>query len=253
MSAIGKFEAFVENLLEGSFARLLHSELQPVEIAKRLGRAMDVEQMISVGKILVPNEYRVLLHPQDYAHYEPIRDSLSKELVSYLRNLAKEQRFTILQQPKVILEQDAKVAKGQVQVIAHLVDQTTTGDETHREMSAPARGETQKIPAKEINMALESRAILKAESGPQKGFSFLLDKPSVSIGRAWDNDIILEDEAISRHHAEVRLTRGMFSIHDLQSTNGSAVNGKKIGESFLKDGDRVSLGGFDFIFKIEGI
>jgi hypothetical protein len=58
MSALSRFEEFMEGMVEGNVARLFRSPIQPAEIGKRLERAMESQQTISVGRILVPNDYR---------------------------------------------------------------------------------------------------------------------------------------------------------------------------------------------------
>lgn len=61
------------------------------------------------------------------------------------------------------------------------------------------------------------------------GEKFPLNKPVVRIGRGADNDVILQDPQVSRHHAELRREGGRWYIIDLNSTNGTFVNGQRIG------------------------
>ena len=66
MSALNKFEQFMQNMVEGSVARLFRSPVQPAEIAKRLQRAMEGNQQIGVRRVIVPSFYRAFLNPQDF-------------------------------------------------------------------------------------------------------------------------------------------------------------------------------------------
>jgi pSer/pThr/pTyr-binding forkhead associated (FHA) protein len=71
------------------------------------------------------------------------------------------------------------------------------------------------------------------------------------IGRRPDNDIVLDDDDVSRHHAVVIDTGGSFVISDLRSTNGVDVGGRRIrGSATLADGDHIRIGGHEFIFEI---
>ena len=71
------------------------------------------------------------------------------------------------------------------------------------------------------------------------------------IGRRPDNDIVLDDDDVSRYHAVVIDTGGSFVISDLRSTNGVDVGGRRIrGSAALADGDHIRIGGHGFIFEI---
>lgn len=64
----------------------------------------------------------------------------------------------------------------------------------------------------------------------------------VQIGRQADNDLVLTDEAASRHHAEVIRDGDTCTLRDLESTNSTLVNGSRIGVHALRDGDRIQIG-----------
>ena len=74
----------MEHMVEGSVARLFRSPVQPAEIAKRLERAMEAHQQVSVRRVIVPNVYRAFLHPQDMAAFQPIRAEVEQEMANYL-------------------------------------------------------------------------------------------------------------------------------------------------------------------------
>ncbi len=89
----------------------------------------------------------------------------------------------------------------------------------------------------------------RPEGGEQE---FLLSEPLVSIGAAVDNTIILSDAAASRHHAQVKWRDGHHFIIDNQSTNGVAVNEKRIGagEHVLRPGDRIQIGRTRLVYSL---
>ena len=109
MSALSRFEEFMEGMVEGNVARLFRSPIQPAEIGKRLERAMESQQTISVGRILVPNEYKAHLHPDDFAAFAPVRQNLQGEMARYLGELARERGFSMLNHPSVELISDPAV------------------------------------------------------------------------------------------------------------------------------------------------
>ena len=78
------------------------------------------------------------------------------------------------------------------------------------------------------------------------------DGSSLTIGRAADNDLVLADGRVSRHHARITGRRGTLVYTDLGSTNGSRVNGAPVGELVLGAGDRIELGDTTLIVEVTG-
>lgn len=92
-------------------------------------------------------------------------------------------------------------------------------------------------------------AWLIVKEGKRVGKEFRLQPDITSIGQDATNDIVIDDEAVSRQHAKVRKEDDDFVIHDLVSTNGTKVNGDDIAKHILKDGDEVALGETKLVFK----
>lgn len=99
-----------------------------------------------------------------------------------------------------------------------------------------------------------SFAWLVIRDGPRAGRLFRVNPSGTTVGRDSRNDIILDDEAISRQHAKLRAEKGegdegQFFIYDLASENGTFVNGEKIVKQALEDGDEVVVGRTTLVFK----
>jgi cytochrome P450/NADPH-cytochrome P450 reductase len=77
-----------------------------------------------------------------------------------------------------------------------------------------------------------------------------LPAKTLRIGRAPDNDIVVSDVAVSRHHAELRHVAGEYRIVDLDSFNGTFVNGQRVKGGPLAEGDTVGIG--PAIFRLVG-
>lgn len=69
------------------------------------------------------------------------------------------------------------------------------------------------------------------------------------LGAASGCDLQIEGEHISDRHASVRFQDGEFRVTDLDSTNGTSVNGNRIQQERLEDGDRLGLGDREWVFK----
>jgi pSer/pThr/pTyr-binding forkhead associated (FHA) protein len=74
---------------------------------------------------------------------------------------------------------------------------------------------------------LPSKLVLTA--GPRKGQELRLDRREITIGRADNADLVIKDEFASTHHAKLVLINGEWLLQDLNSTNGTFVNGKRVG------------------------
>lgn len=92
-------------------------------------------------------------------------------------------------------------------------------------------------------VVLKSAPMLRVKNGPGAGLLLeLSEATAISLGRSPGNDIVLEDDAVSGQHARVRCEDGAFVVHDLQSTNGTFINERRIERHTLVNGDVVRLG-----------
>lgn len=97
-----------------------------------------------------------------------------------------------------------------------------------------------------------ARAMLAIQNGGFEGMTYELGPDPTVIGRNPNTDITLLDEGISREHAiiEYDTTAIAFTIEDLQSTNGTKVNGKRVRSCTLSDGDEIVIGQTAFRFDL---
>src|SRR5947209_13314269 len=100
--------------MERTLTRASRSHLQPVEISKRLVRAMESVQSVGVEGIIVPNVYDVFLSPDDFAHFEPIRRSLTQNLAAHLGRVARQRRFHMMSRPVVRIHVNDALTPGDV-------------------------------------------------------------------------------------------------------------------------------------------
>ncbi len=72
---------------------------------------------------------------------------------------------------------------------------------------------------------------------------------SITLGRQGDNDIILKDPFVSKHHFQIVEDEDEFFLEDLNSANGSYLNGEKVQDAIkLKNGDKLTIGNIEFLF-----
>jgi hypothetical protein len=241
VNALARFEEFVEDLLEGSLTQLLRSPVQPAEIAKRLERAMEMGQRAAVSKILVPTHYAVYLHPEDFATLDAARGVLEREMGRFIVERARERGFALLARPRVTMSARPATRRRQVQVEAELVD--TAEEEQTSELDWTA---TIGLAASEQQAG---RGRLHFLDGTGQPCTVQLDRQQVTLGRARDNDVILDDPRVSRYHARIVQRYGQSVLQDLGSTYGTALNDQVVQECVLRHGDRLSLGGVELFYE----
>ncbi len=235
--SLARFEDWVKRFMEDSVARLLGRRVQPVEIAKALGRAMEDRRIISAGAILVPNDYYVKLSIDDFANLAAYHTALQRELVTYLINLANERGYTLLSRPKVILSEHSQITSG-VRVVAQMREAT---ESQPRKIDA-----TQEITMEMPRLPQEQEIVPRLIFN---GREIEMVKNTLTIGRNLDNDVIINDARVSRRHAQIAKRYGKYVFTDLHSANGSWINGEATQECTLENGDVISAGGVEMIFK----
>lgn len=111
------------------------------------------------------------------------------------------------------------------------------------EKEKPFETETQLLKAEETPEVISLRKCqLVIIEGDDKGKKTTLSKNVIKIGKKEDNDVVLSDKTISRQHAEIEYKSDSFLLRDLDSTNGTYVNGTRVKEAYLLPGDRIKIG-----------
>jgi len=204
-------ERRLETLVEGAFARAFRSGLRPVELGRKLMREMDDHRSVGVsGRTVVPNRFRLRLSPADAESFAAVSSSLIRELSDLVRDHARTEGYRFMGPIEVLLEQDESRRAGTFAVQAEFAE-TASG----------AGAGSLVLP--------NGRRVVLADTVTR-------------IGRMPDCGVQLLDASVSRYHAEVRARGDGFAVVDLGSTNGTRVNGVRVSERVLHDGDELSFG-----------
>jgi hypothetical protein len=240
VSVLRNLEAKLEGLVEGAFSRAFKSEVQPVELARKLAKEMEDAKSVSLARTYVPNQFWVYLSPEDRDRFETYEDGLKKELSDYLLEHARTHGLALLTRPTVELETDDRLSLGEFGIQAKLVKPADAGAEA--EAVEGDFGHT---------MVYSTTGARRVESPRQAGTRALLvgeDKRTVVagdpfvIGRSRECDLVLDDPNVSRRHAELRRDDDGWAVHDLGSTNGIKLNGNRSRGGRLSPGDEITLG-----------
>jgi len=236
------------------FSRAFSSEVQPVELARKLAKEMDAHKTAGVARVYVPNEYTVYLSDRDRNRLEGYERSLEQELSGYLLEHARRRSYDLLTRPAVQFKTDQRLRLGEFGIQTRLVKPParegaapSQGGEGHTMVYSAVRPEAPAAPAAGSSAAVTTRAVVSL--GDRR---YVLEGPRATIGRSKDAECVLRDPNVSRHHAELRREEGgEWTIADLGSTNGVKVNGRRVSSTRLRSGDRVTLGTTTFEFDVE--
>ncbi len=254
MSVLRNIESKIESLFEGVFGRAFRTNVQPVELARKLVKEMDDHRNVSVSRVYVPNEYTIYLSERDREQFASYEDKLCEELVDYLAEHARRESYAMLTSPRVKLETDADLDVGVFGIATRLAqdgrpkdDGTPPEEEPGHTMIYKQRAPQETQAASPVELGLGREAVTLAWDGQ----TLDVTKRRVVIGRSKDADVQIQDPNISRRHAELRQEGATYWLIDLDSTNGVEVRGKRVKRLKLEDGSRFTIGSTEIAFARE--
>ena len=210
-------ERGLERLVSGAFAKSFRGGVQPIEIIASLKREMDSHAVVvQRDRILAPHVYTVGLNAEDLEPLAAHGAVLIDELTEAVRTYATRQRYSFTAPVAIRLVAASDIARGVIKVASQALDAVS---DWH--------------PALEIN-----------------GEIVHLTGPEIIIGRGSTATVILSDSGASRHHARILWSGKIAGLEDLQSTNGTTLNGTRVTSSPLEQGDVIQIGGTKLVFKI---
>ncbi len=199
MNAIARFEQLCARVVEGTFARIFPSALEPAQVGRKL---------IAAQAAAPTDTFLVRVHPVDYARFASDRTFLEARWSAMLRESAPER-----ESPHAILHEDPDIVAGSVTIEALVDDRPVVLSLVH------------------------SGEVIALFDG-------------LRIGRNDDNDVTIADGRVSRHHARIVLDGAGFAIEDLQSSNGTFVDGAQVQHARLHAGASIVVG--ETVLEIRG-
>ena len=304
MGLFDRVERGLERAVNGAFAKAFKSEVQPVELASAIRRAMDDRAAVmGHGRTMVPNLYTIELSPSDYDRLSSYEDALGDELVAAAQEHADSQRYQPSGPVQVSFNEGPDLETGVFRVrpgtsrragarpgpaAGPVAGPAAAGapaqpaaretGQTHEPQDPPASWAVEAAlpgapaaapagpPAPPAAPSPTQRAVAQP-APPARNLHNPAGRPWLTIdgerypligaitviGRDEVADIILDDPGISRRHCEVRVSNDgphlITSLRDLGSTNGTYVNGERITSRRLDDGDQLTVGRTQAVFR----
>jgi leucyl aminopeptidase (aminopeptidase T) len=247
-------EQRLERLFEGVFGRAFRTNVQPVELARKLAKEMDEHRSTSVTRIYVPNEYTIYLSGADREQFEAYENSLVSELEEYLAEHAARENYALLTPPRVLFETDDDLGVGEFGIATRMAQHGRSGgDEEQLEDVAAGATMIYKPRTQPTEAVSMEELVVEREVGvlTWAGHRRILDKNRAVLGRSRDVDVQIEDPNVSRRHAEVVQQGSTWWVIDVGSTNGVEVDGKRVQRAKLEDGTSFVIGETTVTFSTE--
>ena len=211
-------ERRLEKLVDGVSASVFRGKMHPIDIASRLVRQVEFLSTETVAGIQIPNDLVVRMNSSDI-DAAINRDELIEELAEVVTQTAAERGWRLIGPVRIQIVTSKEIPRGILE----------------------AEGTAHRAP-------LPPWGQLMAEDG-----SAVLDITvnRTLIGRALDSDLRVANQVVSRHHAVIFREDGNTMVTDLETANGTFVNGVRIanGPVLVSAGDSVALGDLAFTFR----
>lgn len=216
MGFLDSFERQVENLVGGAFAKTFTSGVHPLEIISAVKKELDSHaSIVSRARTLAPHSFRVVLSPVDYQRLQQLGADFVHELRDALSAYGTERGYVFADHVSLTLEEEPRLSEGMVDI-----------------RSVPV-GPVVWIPA----------VIWKDVRYP-------ITRTSTTIGRGTDSDVHVVAPGVSRHHAEIRWNGKRAEIVDLNSTNGTKLDGVTVERAALPESCTLGVGQARILFQV---
>ena len=202
-----QFEERLGRLMDGALTRPFKKTLQPVEIARKLTREMDLSRRVSSRTLISPNRFAVHVATTDAERFLSFADALSRELVVSAKEHAQTEGYSFIGPVSVEIFEDPDLKSGDCDIEGSF-------DET------------------------ASKGVVTTPDGRRT----VIEDREITIGRIAGCDVVVNDTNVSRRHASVARSGDQFIVTDLGSTNGTLLNGRRIQQSVLQAGDVLTVG-----------
>ncbi len=225
MSWFARIEQASAAFIERAFAKTFPSDVEPAQIARKLVATMEAKTHSTESGLSAPGTYAVFVNPEDYDRLLPHRDYLEREWTDLLLDMAGRVNIRLGDvAPAVQLNGRASVPKGAIEIDAEPYEPTDR-------ITVP----------RAARFDAATRYQLRMVRGVPAYGVYPIEGPTY-VGRSDESDVFLIDPSVSRKHAMIDIDSGAPVVRDLESTNGTFVNGEKIESRRLAAGDVVSFG-----------
>ncbi len=225
---IARLEAHLEQVIEGVFASLFGKQFSAQDAALRLVRAMEDNVQPASGsdpRPVAPDLYSLFASPKVQTALLIQYPNLTTVLAEHLVELAGQGGYQLNSAPQIKILADNDLEDSDLVVVA-----------THSSNQAHSTTAMESVNIPQIRKPSNPQLIINETHHIE------LSKTMINIGRNRQNDIVLDDPYVSRHHIQLRLRDGIYMLFDVNSQSGTYVNGVQVKEHRLQTGDVIQMG-----------
>jgi hypothetical protein len=235
---LATIESQLERFVETAFANLFRKTVNAHDMVIKLARCMTNNLQPARDadpRAIAPDKYIIHLHPKIHGQFQSNVVEMTKFLSQQLIELATESGYRMLHMPQILFTPNPKLDDSDLEIYAE--------------------HSTDELP----NTAMMQPIDIQNVASPAKPYLMLGDKVIyltqgvVNIGRSEENTIIVDDPFISRHHVQLRLRFGFYTLFDVNSRSGTLVNNIAVREHRLQSGDVIKIGNTQMIFMVEDL
>ena len=227
-----QIEKKLQLLIEGSSTKLFNSKDRYLILNQKLIASLKDSIMREAdGEYFAPDNFLIKVNPDQLNGW--LADQKTLDLTAHqIMQYAQEEGIHFKSTPLIEVDTDPDIEPGDMQVELRFREDNIT------------KTTAISIDEEQLENEIPSDAYLIV-NGTE---IFSCDKQTIKIGRSPENQLIINDQRISRQHAQIRAVKGNFVIFDLNSSGGTFVNGERINKQVLHPGDVISLAGVPLIY-----
>lgn len=264
MKPLSRLEALIAEIVERPAWLLASRKLHPLELTTALTRALEERAVRLADRVIAPDDYELRLNPADFAAFADSRPVLERELAEHLARTVADHDLTCNRPPEVRLLVDDTVRAGKIAASARFGRQQAPADtialpptrraadfgHDHPEVLAYGHGAPALAARRPASGGTVAGACLwLLGPGGEPAHRYALDGAATVIGRRNGAAVPLLDTKVSREHARIERRDGGYALSDLNSLNGTLVNGERVqGARRLRNGDVIQIGHFRLRF-----
>ena len=232
---LDQIEAHLQKLFEEKLVQIFTGRRTSESLIARLLKAMQENiKQSQEGLAIAPDQYFIKVNPADLLDWRNYQNTLD-EIAENLHQKGQQEGIHFPDLPSISLISDPKAPQHEYSISVRFSIKKQPMPETSAMPNLQPGDIEYKIPE-------EAYLIVRGTK------TFPLKKVVVNIGRHSENDLILDDPHISRHHAQLRVINRHYVLFDVGSTGGVFLNQEKITQATLQSGDVIRLGTIKLIY-----